>query len=404
MNKRILLVVILQLFVYISNDDINLEINRARAHNDQTGDLTPLVVSLSSPDKNEKLKAVDLICIVDISGSMSGTNIELVRESLEYLANLMNEQDNLAIVTFESSATTYLPFTKMTSDNKKNVIQKIKTLDADGGTNIYSGLQQGLSLLTNDYSSGQRIASMILLSDGEDNYGFMAEQFKDYIKNNGKNNYVFTLHSFGYGDYHDALLMSDISKIRDGSYFYIQKLLDVQDAYVKIYGSLSTVNKVNLELIINSNYQIQKVYGIEDMYEASLTNNNSTFNTKIIQVVYGKTYAFVVLVNIPKDIKKGTEVLRATLSPLGISARYLWDDSLSSFAYEEYIRCICFTYISDGFEKGGYYGGRTIINDGLTWIKTNYNGTINWEGEFNTILIEFNSYNSNLLYYLDFVS
>ena len=395
MNKRILLVVILQLFVYISNDDINLEINRARAHNDQTGDLTPLVVSLSSPDKNEKLKAVDLICIVDISGSMSGTNIELVRESLEYLANLMNEQDNLAIVTFESSATTYLPFTKMTSDNKKNVIQKIKTLDADGGTNIYSGLQQGLSLLTNDYSSGQRIASMILLSDGEDNYGFMAEQFKDYIKINGKNNYVFTLHSFGYGDYHDALLMSDISKIRDGSYFYIQKLLDVQDAYVKIYGSLSTVNKVNLELIINSNYQIQKVYGIEDMYEASLTNNNSTFNTKIIQVVYGKTYAFVVLVNIPKDIKKGTEVLRATLSPLGINARYLWDDSLSSFAYEEYIRCICFTYISDGFEKGGYYGGRTIINDGLTWIKTNYNGTINWEGEFNTILIEFNSYNSN---------
>ena len=198
---------------------------------------------------------------------MSGTNIELVRESLEYLANLMNEQDNLAIVTFESSATTYLPFTKMTSDNKKNVIQKIKILNAGGGTNIYSGLQQGLSLLTNDYSSGQRIASMILLSDGEDNYGFMAEQFKDYIKINGKNNYVFTLHSFGYGDYHDALLMSDISKIRDGSYFYIQKLLDVQDAYVKIYGSLSTVNKVNLELIINSNYQIQKVYGIEDMYE-----------------------------------------------------------------------------------------------------------------------------------------
>ena len=54
MNKRILLVVILQFFAYISNDDINLQISRARAHSDQTGDLIPLVVSLSSPDKNEK--------------------------------------------------------------------------------------------------------------------------------------------------------------------------------------------------------------------------------------------------------------------------------------------------------------------------------------------------------------
>ena len=80
MNKIILLLVILQLFAYISNDDINLEIGRARSHTDQTGELTPLVVSLSSPDKSEKLKGVDLVCIVDVSGSMSGENIRLVRE------------------------------------------------------------------------------------------------------------------------------------------------------------------------------------------------------------------------------------------------------------------------------------------------------------------------------------
>ena len=56
MNKRIVLLVILQFFVYISNDDINLDISRARAHTDQTGELTPLVVSLSNLDKNEKIK------------------------------------------------------------------------------------------------------------------------------------------------------------------------------------------------------------------------------------------------------------------------------------------------------------------------------------------------------------
>ena len=392
MNKRLVLIVILQIFAYISNDDINLDINRARSHHDQTGDLTTLIVSLSSPYKNEKLKGVDLVCIVDVSGSMAGDNIRLVRESLEYLANLMNEQDNLALVTFDNSARTLIPFTKMTSDNKKTVIQHINALSASGGTNIESGLEEGLELITNDYSSGQRIASMILLSDGEDLYGFRADDFRDIIIRNKKSNYAFTLHSFGYGDYHDAYLMNEISKVRDGNYLYVQKLLDVQDFYVKIYGSLSTVNKVNLELIIDSNYAMQKVYGMEDMHEANLTNNNSTFNTKIIQVIYGKTYVFVFLVNVPKDIKTGTEVLKATLSPLGITARYLWADSFSSFAYEEYIRCICFTYISDGFYRGGYYG-ETIIKDGLSWIQNNYNGTRNWENEFNLILVEYNNYN-----------
>ena len=70
--------------------------------------------------------------------------------------------------------------------------------------------------------------------------------------------------------------------------------------------SLSTVCNVNLELIIESNYQKHKVYGMEDMYEASLKNDNITFNAKIIQVIYGKEYVFVVFVNIPENTTIGT--------------------------------------------------------------------------------------------------
>ena len=69
MNKTLLILVIsLQIFVLISNkDEISLNIYRARAHLDQTGNFIPLVVSLSCPDQQEKMKPVDLICIVDIS-------------------------------------------------------------------------------------------------------------------------------------------------------------------------------------------------------------------------------------------------------------------------------------------------------------------------------------------------
>ena len=41
----------------------------------------------------------------------------------------------------------------MTSENKTILLRNIDNLYADGGTNIYEGLQKGLSLITNDFSN-----------------------------------------------------------------------------------------------------------------------------------------------------------------------------------------------------------------------------------------------------------
>jgi uncharacterized protein with von Willebrand factor type A (vWA) domain len=87
------------LIVLISNANLaSLEISKSKSHYEHTGSLTPLVISLSSEDKKEKIKGVDIFCIVDVSGSMSGEPLELVKESLKYLVDLMNEQDNFALI------------------------------------------------------------------------------------------------------------------------------------------------------------------------------------------------------------------------------------------------------------------------------------------------------------------
>ena len=78
--------------------------------------------------------------------------------------------------------------------------------------------------------------------------------------------------------------MVNLANIKEGGYFAIEKLADVNDAYLKIYGALSTVCMVNIQLIVQSNFFISKIYGIEDMTNANLKNISShyfTFNTKI---------------------------------------------------------------------------------------------------------------------------
>ena len=111
---------------------------------------------------------MDLICVVDISGSMWGDKLNLVKESLKYLVNLMDEKDNFALVTFSTYSEIYIGLTQMTEGNKTEIIKDIDSLIDVDMTNIYAGLEDGLSLINKNYTSGDQIASMILLSDGWD--------------------------------------------------------------------------------------------------------------------------------------------------------------------------------------------------------------------------------------------
>ena len=358
----------------------SLTIGRARSHEDISGTYTPLDVSLSTEDKGVKVKPVYLVCIVDISGSMSGNPIKLVLESLKYLVNLMDESDYFALVTFSSDASVVNGLTKMTEENKKIILNNISLLSAYGSTNIYAGLRAGLDLLEDDYSSGDRVASMILLSDGYDNHykKNVINMFKTYMETTKKTDYAFTLYSFGYGEDFDYELLNKIALIKDGAYFNIAQLSDVGDAFLKIYGSLSTVVNVNIQLTIKSKYKIVNVYGIEDMHDANITSGTiSSFYVKLIQVIYGKKYDFVLLVDIPKTTPLRTQVLNATVSKLDLYAEFLWDGKFSPPAYEEYIRCIVVDFFEEGFNKQN----PGEIDNGIDWIKNNYNGTRNWVKE-----------------------
>ena len=110
---------------------------------------TPFIININSPQpkEGEKKCNADLICVIDISGSMSGNKIELVKKSLKILAKMMDENDRLALILFESDASIYFDLDYMTEKNKQNLIAKINEIDSRGGTNILSGLEKAVEIL-----------------------------------------------------------------------------------------------------------------------------------------------------------------------------------------------------------------------------------------------------------------
>ena len=280
---------------------------------------TPFIININTPKlaKAEKKSNADLICVIDISYSMSGKKIELVKKSLKVLVKMMDEHDRLALVLFESKASIFFDLDYMIERRKNELISKINKISVSGGTNILSGLKEAIGILKkikNDKKdkNEKRASSILLLSDGCDNdykdANLIGQEFKNLYKGE---NLSFTLNTFGYGDDHDPKIMNKLANIRDGSFFYVQDFQKVSSYFVTVLGGCVSVIsedvKINIKLL-NQHCEIVKVFGEDNMYYHELEPH--IFKTKILQLLCDKEYTFVLEIKInEKEIKVGEDIL-----------------------------------------------------------------------------------------------
>ena len=87
---------------------------------------TPFVINIFSPEskKTDKNSNADLICVIDISGSMAGAKIELVKKSLKVLIQLMDKNDRLALILFNESGQLFLDLNYITKEKKIFILVK----------------------------------------------------------------------------------------------------------------------------------------------------------------------------------------------------------------------------------------------------------------------------------------
>ena len=140
---------------------------------------SPFIININSPDTMLKKSNVDLICIIDISGSMKNQKLSLVKESLKSLISFMDEKDRMALVLFNDKGTKYLDLSFLTAETKRDFKSKIDKITSRGGTNILSGLEIAVNILKeeklkednniNNNDENIRVKSLMLLSDGNDN-------------------------------------------------------------------------------------------------------------------------------------------------------------------------------------------------------------------------------------------
>jgi len=122
--------------------------------------------------ENAKRAAVDIVCVLDTSGSMSGDRISLLRKSVRRLVRGVNSKDRLALIEFNTQSRVLLNLTAMDELGKRVAKDIINTLGSWGGTHLSGGLLQGLKIVKmRDAATCNEVCSILLFTDGEANYG-----------------------------------------------------------------------------------------------------------------------------------------------------------------------------------------------------------------------------------------
>ena len=352
---------------------------------------TAFVLSLNSPDKIERESCVDVLCVIDISGSMKGQKLSHVKLSLKSIISFMNPKDRLCIILFSDDAKIYLDLAFMTDETKKNYLEKIEKITAKGGTNILSGLQKAIQILKDDKKNEnnnepmeeKRVKTIMLLSDGYDN-DYDTEEIVDEIKKITKGQHLsFSLHTFGYGDDFDSKLMSKLALIRDGSFFTIEDINKIQDYFVNALGGcMSTIYnevKINVKMLKND-FKLNKIFGQDKLYQLELKNNDFSFS--IMQLISGKEYTYTFEIELPEIVQINEnifeiEIIGDNTDKFIEMGKYKIVGGSFSIADEEYLKNKLYETLDEAMklkEEKKTEQMNLKLNEMKSWIEKNYEG------------------------------
>ena len=122
----------------------------------------------------EDRSPVDIAVALDVSGSMSGSKLDLCKKTILVLISELKSTDRLSLSTFSDDAKEIFPLTSLTQVAKDDVIRKVTSIRSTGCTNISGGLGMSVSSLLSSPpppSSSSTIRSVLLLTDGHANRG-----------------------------------------------------------------------------------------------------------------------------------------------------------------------------------------------------------------------------------------
>lgn len=236
------------------------------------------------PPKTEE--GFDIVLLMDSSGSMKKTDPRDYRkEAAKLFVSLMQERDNISIVSFGDSATVLAPLTPGGKKDRSALFSAIgKITSREMTTNITDAVRLGFELLN---KSKRQNRIMLLMSDGQIDLlskekdeasvaelaGFLPDVAKAGI----------SIYSVAFSEFSDAGLLRALSEKTGGAFRYARTDRDIHVVFASIFERMKAPDTLALE---GDTFLVDK-----DVKEAVLLINKSPGTATVLFDPSGKQVA-----------------------------------------------------------------------------------------------------------------
>jgi len=225
---------------------------------------THVLVSVQTPEGASS--QLSSICVVlDVSGSMgkeavvqgaSGEKeshglslLDIAKHGVRTLIHTLGSGDQLCVVSFNTFARLLFPPTQMDDDGRRLAETRLERLVAGGGTDIWAGLEEGLTALRRSEERGT-FGHIMVLTDGlSRNSGDVLPKLRKYKHEHGL---PCSINTFGFGYKLDSAMLAEIADLSSGSFAFIPDAGFVGTVFVNAISNLLVVMARNAHLDIEA--------------------------------------------------------------------------------------------------------------------------------------------------------
>ncbi len=187
---------------------------------------------------------LNLCLVIDCSGSMKGIPLDTVKQAAQQLIYQLSSYDRISVVAFDHQAQVIVP-NQLVGDALDEIISKINSLQARGGTAIDEGIKLGIKEMV--AAGTETISQAFVLTDGENEHGDNDRCLKlaEFATEN-----KITLNTLGFGEHWNQNILEKIADVGAGILAYIEKPEKAVAEFSRIFSRIQAVGLTNAYLQI----------------------------------------------------------------------------------------------------------------------------------------------------------
>ncbi|MDB5430704.1 MAG: hypothetical protein JWP35_1820 [Caulobacter sp.] len=208
-------------------------------------------------------KPLNLVAVVDKSGSMDGSPLARVRTSLHQVVSQLRPGDQISIVLYGDRSYRHLEPTMVTASNKADIDRSIDQIASAGSTNMEAGLQVGYDTAFASQDGFKGVTRMMLFTDEQPNVGRTdAGSFMGMAQDASKRGVGLT--TIGVGVQFNSALATKISSVRGGNLFFLRDDDDVKAVFGVKLDTMVSELAYDVKIVVRpmNGYKVSGVFGV----------------------------------------------------------------------------------------------------------------------------------------------